>query len=215
MYLLVAATEQEMAPVRGLVPERDCAFLVSGVGPVEAAYQLTRFLISAPAPIAGVINFGVAGAYLDSGLEILDLCLADKEVLVDFGITMADKIIPLDPATMPVFREFPLHNPLHQQVASFFSEKGVNCLRGTFATVSAVSGTEARGRMISRQEGAFCENMEGAAMARVCQGLGLDFVEIRSISNMVEDRNTANWRLQGAVDRVGSVLVPLMNHLQA
>ena len=52
-------------------------------------------------------------------------------------------------------------------------------------------------------------------MARVCQGLGIDFVEVRAISNMVEDRNTANWRLGEAAERVGAAIIPLVNHLQA
>ena len=64
MFLLVAATEQEMAPVRGLAPKAGFDFLVSGVGPVEAAFQLTRYLSTVSIPVSGVINFGVAGAYL-------------------------------------------------------------------------------------------------------------------------------------------------------
>ncbi len=215
MFLLVAATEQEMAPVRGLAPKAGFDFLVSGVGPVEAAFQLTRYLSTVSIPVSGVINFGVAGAYFGSGLDILDLCLADREVFADFGICLSGDIIPLDLTSIPVFREFSLDNPLARQIVSFYGDNGVDFLKGTFATVSGVSGTEVRGRMLSRQCQAICENMEGAAMARVCQGLGIDFVEVRAISNMVEDRNTANWRLGEAAERVGAAIIPLVNHLQA
>jgi len=44
--------------------------------------------------------------------------------------------------------------------------------------------------------------MEGAAIALVCNTFNLPCAELRCVSNMVEDRNTANWQLEEAIDKV-------------
>ena len=43
--------------------------------------------------------------------------------------------------------------------------------------------------------------MEGAAVAQVCAQYQIPFTEIRAISNMVEERNMAQWDLPGAMSR--------------
>ena len=40
--------------------------------------------------------------------------------------------------------------------------------------------------------------MEGAAVARVCEKFSLPLLEIRCISNMVEDREVGRWKIQEA-----------------
>jgi futalosine hydrolase len=44
--------------------------------------------------------------------------------------------------------------------------------------------------------------MEGAAVAMVCNTFKVPCVELRCISNMVEDRDTANWMLEDAIDEI-------------
>ena len=42
--------------------------------------------------------------------------------------------------------------------------------------------------------------MEGAAVARVCHEFSLPMLEMRAISNYVEDRDPRNWRLAEACE---------------
>lgn len=48
--------------------------------------------------------------------------------------------------------------------------------------------------MVART-GALCENMEGAAVALACRQLSVPMLELRGISNRVEDRDTRQWDL--------------------
>jgi len=52
--------------------------------------------------------------------------------------------------------------------------------------------------------------MEGAAVAQVCQQYKVPFLEIRGVSNMVEDRNLQNWDLAGAAENAQQALVALL-----
>jgi futalosine hydrolase len=55
-------------------------------------------------------------------------------------------------------------------------------------------------RLAARFDG-ICENMEGAAAAHLCALYDTLFLEIRSVSNRVEDRNFAAWNLPLAMRR--------------
>jgi futalosine hydrolase len=199
MYLLAAATDMELAPAKkSLGSHRGIDFLNTGVGPVNAVYSLTRYLTQKKEEVKGVINFGVTGAYLETGLNLLDICLAEKEILADLGICFAESIAPLSEETLSIQREFDLQNSLFKKAAHFLKSGDMSFKRGCFVTVNCVSGTQSRGDMLRKTYQALCENMEGAAIARVCTGFGIECLELRSVSNMVEDRNPSTWKLAEA-----------------
>lgn len=208
MYLLVAATEPEIVRARSRVAPASAEFLVTGMGPVEAALALSRHL-SGREPYRAVINIGTAGSFAATGLDVLDCCLAAREVLGDLGICLGDRIEAFAPV-LPAPREFDLDGVLLTRAEQALQAAGISFRSGTFVTVCCVSGTRARGEHLRDSHGAICENMEGAALARVCQAYGLPFLELRCISNRVEDRNTAGWRLEEASERVCSILAELL-----
>jgi len=213
MYLLVAATDQELESARkALAGSQNVAFLLSGVGPVDAAFALTRYL-SLHYQVSAVINFGVAGAYLHTGLEVLDLCVAQSEVLADLGICFPDRIEAFDGDALQVNREFDLENELYQDARKILGFENIPFVSGKFLTVNCVSGTGMRGDFLHKTHQAICENMEGAALARVCLGFGVDFLEMRCVSNMVEDRNPLKWRLQDACATAGFAVAKVVRGL--
>ena len=213
MYLLVAATDLELEPVRkALNGSRNVTFLQSGVGPVDATFALTRYL-SLHYQISAVINFGVAGAYLHTGLGLLDMCVARREILADLGICFSDRIEPLAGEALEVCREFDLQNELLLETRKILEVENISVAGGTFLTVNCVTGTAMRGDHLQRTNQAICENMEGAALARVCQGFGIDFLELRCVSNMVEDRNPSKWQLKEACMTAGFAVTKVVKGL--
>jgi futalosine hydrolase len=212
MIVVVAATEIEMVPF-----QTGCAgveTLVTGMGPVEASVILTRFLADHRGRFEAVINLGVAGAYLDSGLELLDICLANDEVLGDLGICHLDSIELFDPEKLPLTNFIKMDGDLLQQAGKALAGLGEKYTAGRFVTVSCATATAERGAMLREKYAAICENMEGAAVARGCREFDIPCLEIRCISNMVEDRNVVNWRLEEACKKVGDVTAKLVSILK-
>jgi futalosine hydrolase len=213
MILAVAATEFEMKPlVRFLAMERDvahqegrelpCCTLIAGVGPVETTLRLTRYLERRDQRIDKVLNFGVAGSYIGESLPsgngaLLDLCLAEQENLGDFGICFADHFEALD-EKLGGSTVFPLDQPMLRQARKILDRHGMAYRCGNFVTVSAVSATRQRGAMLAARFQGLCENMEGAAVARVCSEFSLPLLEVRAVSNLVEDRDLGRWRMAEA-----------------
>ncbi len=222
MILAVAATQFEMEPFRAAVDDGRCQTLIGGVGPVESGLRLALFLGTQQSrDIGAVVNFGVGGAYggpdhKDFPVQLLDICLARSEVLGDLGICFPRRIddLPVQAAAPKYFELDPL---LLEEARCILESAKISGRAGHFVTVSCASGTKERGEMLRRRYRGLCENMEGGAIARVCREFGLPLLELRCISNFVEDRNTANWRLRQAADtcaKTAALVINTIGHTQ-
>lgn len=207
MILAVAATEFELNPCLTLLPEKEVyQSLLCGVGLVESTYRMTRHLEESGENISLVINFGVAGGFIrDHGksLNVLDICLVEQEILGDFGVQFPlryDSLLP-DLCTT----RFSLDEQVRQKAEKYLLKTEFSFVVGNSITVNSVSGTRQRGEIFIKQFDGHCENMEGAAIARVCEAYSIPLVEIRCISNYVEDRDTDKWQMKQACSKVGQV----------
>jgi futalosine hydrolase len=177
-----------------------------GVGKINAA-AATAVLIERYHPHL-VINTGCAGAYIGSGLSIGDLVVASEEVLGDEGVILTSGWKDLSYMELPVldyrgrqhFNTIPLSRHASDKAMQLANSLGLFLMPGRFATVSTCSGTERRGVELAGRWNVIAENMEGAAVAQVCLRHGVDCLEIRGISNMVEERNMKKWELTLAVE---------------
>lgn len=204
-----------MEPARSLlVAGDDVDFLITGVGLVEASYSLSRYLSFSSSKIQAVINFGVGGAFVSSAAAgLLDLCLARQEVLADLGICINGRVVPFAADKLDVATSFFLPVDLSTQAEKILAADNFFCKKGTFVTVNCVSGTRQRGDELARIHHGLCENMEGAAVARVCQGFRIPLIEIRCISNLVVDRDPSSWRLRDACRKCGEAAACLVRGL--
>ena len=219
MLLVTAATDFEMTPFLAACPVEGVPFLVTGIGPVETAVRLSALLHGNAEAIRGVVNFGVAGAYVQPAPkntpQLLDICLAEREVLGDLGICLGDRIEPVAGRELRPPDMFKMDPGLLAAAGRALAAGQISYCSGTFVTVSCASGTARRGGMLARQYHGLCENMEGAAVARVCRDFGLPCFELRCISNLVEDRDTGRWQLQQACRKAGAVTAQILTHLLA
>ena len=219
MILAVAATEIEMVPLQALLQQENirCLTCISGVGPMETAVRLTGFLAARSKEITAVVNVGVAGGYIvdsgEDGPQLLDLYLAETETFGDLGICFPDRIEPL-PESLTGKTAFRMDQELLSAARRICLEHSIAVKAGNFVTVVGVSATRARGEMIRNRFQARCENMEGAAVARVCAEFSLPLLELRCISNLVEDRNPAHWRLQEACEKAARTAAVLIKNMK-
>lgn len=208
-HALASATRRKMVAFEyaeghlGNIPLVICA---GGIGKINAA-AATATLIERCHPRL-VINTGCGGAYLASGLTVGELAVASDEFLGDEGVLTSDGWQDLRFMGIPslTYGNRLYHNaiPLSKhpaekalQLADYY---GIKLLRGRFITVSTCSGTRQRGEELVRNFYGICENMEGAAVALTCLRYGIDCLEIRGISNMVDERDMKTWDIQRAVE---------------
>ena len=162
---------------------------------------------------AFVLQIGIGGAYVSSGLAVGDLAIATEECYGDMGVLTPDgwrgmdfigfPVVASDP---PCFNRFSLNAALVKDTRRCLAaidwegsppQIGV----GPFVTVNQCSGVQVAGDAVAARFGGICESMEGAAAAHVCALYGIPFVEVRCISNLVEDRNFSTWNIPLAMRR--------------
>ena len=215
MLLIAAATENEIKPLAEHFDDARVEIFVMGMGPVTAAARLSNYLTLHGARIGGVLNIGVAGAYVGSGMGMLDICLAQKEFLGDFGICMHDEIQDFDHGLLKQGNSLLFENHLVSRVEEILNSHKITYNRANFVTVNCCSGTEERGEFLRKKFAAGCENMEGAAVAMVCKNFDIACVELRCISNMVENRDTTKWKLPEAIENVCRIIKMVLPDLIA
>ncbi len=215
MWLVTAATRMELsACVERLTPGVVVATLVTGIGPLEAAVRLAARLSRHGGEIRAVANVGVAGAYAAGGRgpTLLDLCLARCEVLGDLGVCAGQGVARLHPAILDQAEVLELDRELVDRATKLLTWAGETPRSGTFVTVSSASGSFRRAAALGREFAALCENMEGAAVARVCAEWRLPCLELRAISNVAGERRKERWCLADAAVRAGGAMACLLNH---
>ena len=189
-FVVCSSTDLEGDGIPSAVAWRSIATLRTGVGPVNAAFALTRFLSQNHA--SAVIACGVGGAYPRSGLEPGDVVCAESETYGDLGADSPDGFLdmkalgfPVIPGDHPVFNRMPL-------------ELFPATRRAPFVTCATCTGTDAKAIELVERTGGAVESMEGAAIVHVARMMGVQVGEVRGISNAVGRRDRGAWRLHEA-----------------
>ncbi len=207
-WLLCAAVPQEAALLtprlepapalggrpswQGELGRRPVRLVITGLGLVNAAQAVTAALENLPR-LQGVINFGCAGAYAGSGLNLGQAAVASQVVLADQGVLTRrrrhglEKIgIPLgrDAAGRPIYNRLPVDRELSESLAAAAG----GLARGPFASIGQVSGDPETAAGLARPWGAILEEMEGGAVALVALHYNLSFAAVRGVSNQAGHR---------------------------
>jgi len=191
----------------------------SGVGKANAASAATS-LIERYRPELLIIT-GCGGAYPGSGLSVGDLALASDEIFGDEGVDTPTAWLDLGQMELPLltkgvrswYNSIPLARHEAQKAMKLAGSHGVRLVRGRFVTVSSCSGTKERGQELARRHQAVCENMEGAAIALTALRYGIPCLEIRGISNLVEDRDLSRWDISRAVEAAQRFVVKIIEEV--
>jgi futalosine hydrolase len=192
--------------VEGAIGKLRVVVSAGGVGKANAA-AAAAVMIDRYQPQL-VINTGCAGAYIGSGLVVGNLVVASEEVLADEGVIVAGgwkdlrymNIPSVEQGGLDCYNLLPLSRHASEKAMQLADYYGVKLVRGRFATVSTCSGTRKYGSEIAHRWNAVIENMEGAAVAQVCLRCGVDCLEIRGISNIVDERDLLMWDIPQAVE---------------
>jgi len=190
------------------------------VGKTNAAQAVTALLENAE--VEAVIVGGCGGAYASSGLDIADIAVATEEIYGDEGVFLSDGWQSMEYISIPLFEKqqkryfnrFPLNSKFINKVVDILKIGPIKSkvLSGPFITVSQVSGSREIGELLYQRFQGICENMEGAAIAHVCTLYDIPLLEIRAISNMVEDRQLSHWNKTIALRNSQNAILEVVKH---
>lgn len=154
------------------------ARLACGIGPVDAGIA-TAALIAASRPGA-VLHVGIAGARRDERLPLRVLVLGAASVYEDVANPELVVRRALPDAALLAAARVALPEAIVLEI-------------GTSARVGGVAGAPV-------------EAMEGFAVLRACALAGVPAVELRAVSNEIEEPDRARWDFAGALAALAEAL---------
>jgi futalosine hydrolase len=222
--LLVAATELEVAPLAGrLAPASSSAgplrafvhashhvdLLTTGVGMVPTAAWCARVLAQQPYDLA--VNLGVCGSFHPACppgtvVNVVTDCFSELGAEEGEQFLTIHQLGLLKPDDPP-FTGGRLVNatpPFNRVIAELRTVNGI--------TVNTVHGHLPSIEKVVARFTPDVESMEGAAFMYACLQSGTRFAQVRAVSNIVEKRNRAAWKLAEAVDALNHVALRLIEH---
>jgi nucleoside phosphorylase len=171
-----------------LAPPTGWIAMRCGVGPVDAAAAAAA-AIAAHQPRL-VLHVGIAGARRESGLEPPSLVIGSAAHYVDLGVP----------------ERFAPH---HLETAAVL----VAAARRALPTAAIrLIGTSAR---VGGTATCDVEAMEGFAVLRAAQLAGIPAIEVRAISNAIEETDRARWQFAAAFAAIRAATPALVQELTA
>jgi len=199
-FLLCAATAFEIAPTieylntHPLGEEHKVDILITGVGLLPAAFHITQQIIQHRPQY--IIQAGVAGS-IDKNLLLGETVLVQQEQIGDSGVYEDGKFTTLFDMALAEKNQYPWTDGwLVNKDMAHISAAGLKSVSGV--TVNEIT-THSERIAYYQQCGAQVETLEGAALHYAGLMMDIPFLQIRSISNYVGERNKQNWKLKEAI----------------
>lgn len=184
-------------------------FLITGVGSLNTSYALMKHLQVKKPDV--IIMAGIAGA-LTSKLQLGDVVVIKDEALADLAVKEKDGYKDVFDLKLLAPNQFPFNKKKLVNPFTVLMER-ILLPQVSSVTVNQITSSKKTAELYSKKYKASIENMEGAALHLVCMNENIPFVQIRSISNYVGQRNKKKWQLKEAVQNLNTELIRLVESL--
>lgn len=209
--LVVAATAKEISPFIELARAGNFTntdLLISGIGLAASTYHLTKQLSVKKYDL--VIQAGVGGCF-DSTIGLGEVVAIKQDTIADQSVVELEKLktlfdLKLVPQDQYPFKKGWLINPGR----AIIKASKLKAVRGI--TVNQISTSK---QMIKFYRDVFdpvTESMEGAALHFACLMENVPFLQIRSISNYIGERNKKKWNMMDSIINLNEALVRVINN---
>jgi futalosine hydrolase len=220
--LLVAATAAEVAPLlTALGPasegssarnygSHEIEVLVTGVGMVATATSVATALATAPYDAA--LNLGVCGSF-DRTRPLGAVVHVTIDSFPELGVEDGERFVPATAAGLVEPNETPMTDGrcVNRTLPAWPTVQALPTVTGV--TVNTVHGTQASIAALCERIQADVESMEGAAFLYTCLLRHIPCAQVRAVSNYVERRDRAAWRLDDAIEALNATGLRILEDL--
>jgi futalosine hydrolase len=182
--------------------------LITGVGMVPTAVGTTMAL--GCYTYAAVINAGICGSF-NHNLPLGKVLNITTDCLPELGAEDGEHFLSIIDLKLLDQDEFPFEGGKLVNNSVFESILINRLFIATGATVNTVHGNASSIRGFRERHNADIESMEGAAFMYSCKMQKIRHLQVRSVSNYIEDRDVSKWNIPLAVKNLNHFLLDLLN----
>ncbi len=184
-------------------------FHQSGIGMLAASFSLTKLILEEKPDL--VLQVGIAGSF-STQYDLGTVLAVKEEIIGDLGVEEGGKWkdlfdMKLEKSSYHPFEKRKLPNQWLDQYNI------LNLPTVTGITVNEISTNPERIAELSKKYHAEIESMEGAALHYVARETNTAFLQIRAISNLVGERNKANWKMGEAIGNLNETILQYIDKL--
>ena len=211
MILLIAATQFEIQSTIDWIEKHNLnatiQVLISGVGTPTTMYTTMKSIAKEKPTM--IIQAGIAGSY-NPTIRIGDVVVVESEYWCDLGVEDHNEFHSLFEMQFANPNALPFSNG--KITCSFENQESIAQLRKVAGvTTNSAHGNATSIDKIKKKCNPDIETMEGAAVAYICAMENISFLQIRSISNVVEPRNRETWNIPLATEKLNCELQKIFN----
>jgi futalosine hydrolase len=185
----------------------DIDILITGVGTPATVYHLTNAVMQKKYDV--VIQAGIAGTFrkkYGNG----DVVLVERDLFADLAIVQDEEWQSLSESGLTDPNDFPYENGWLVNTALLKSH-----LRSVTAiSINTITNEKKRINKLLDKYQPDIESMEGAALHYVCLQQNIPFLQIRSISNEVGERDKSKWEMKKAMHHLNKELKHLIEQIK-
>jgi futalosine hydrolase len=214
--LLVAATPFEIAPFldyyRDAANRRSNALeidvLISGIGLAASTYAITKQLqIKKPGV---VIQAGIGGCF-DKNIPLGSVVVIKQEAIGDQVVIENGKLKTMSDLGLTGKKQFPFLNG--QLINKSELLKKIKLKKVNGITTNEITTSLQKINLYRDRFDPVVESLEGAALHYVCLMEKIEFLQVRSVSNYIGERNKKKWQLKESIANLNKELIRLLESL--
>jgi futalosine hydrolase len=204
--LLISATAKEIQPFfeyyRNTKRPQNIDILITGIGLTAATYHLLKQITLKRPGL--VIQAGVAGCF-DKKIRLGEVVAVKKEAIADQSVIELEKLKTLFDLELLPHDQFPF--------TKGWLENNHEILKKTYVEkVKAISVNEitTANQRVEYYKEAFdpvIESMEGAALHYTCLMEKIPFIQLRSVSNYIAERDKKKWDMKQSIINLNNELI--------
>lgn len=201
--LVISATIAEVNSFS--TANKNIEVLVTGVGVPATLYHLQKKLQQTKPNL--VIQTGIAGGY-GPGRRLGEVVLIKQDTFADIGMEEKENFRSIFQAGLADKDAFPYQD-------GWLVNSNVILTRSLLPVVQAITVNKVSDSTLQNQQAIRgfspeIESMEGAALHYVCLQENMPFIQIRSISNFIGERDKGKWKMKDAISNLNTELSSLI-----
>lgn len=207
--LLCAATRFEIDPtIQYLASQniKNIDILVTGVGLIAATYHITKAVYQKRPQL--ILQAGIAGA-LDNNLKLGSVVIIESETIGDLGVMEQGSFRSLFDMKFLQENDAPWTNATLLNATGILDELIFPRVKGV--SINEITTLPSRIEHYKDTLEASVESMEGAALHYVGLMENIPFLQVRSLSNFVGERDKSKWHIKEAIENLNKELIPIIS----
>lgn len=204
--LLLTATAMEIQSIIDAAPAAD--ILIGGVGMPSTIYKLAQQLNKNQYDL--VIQAGIAGTFTDI-YSLGEVVLIKQDTFGDLGVEEKGSLSNIFDMGLADKNEAPFKDGWLINDNSLLEASHLKTVNAV--TVNKITESATQNELMYKKYNAAIESMEGAALHYVCLQQKIPFIQLRSISNYIGERDKTKWKMKDAIVNLNIELEKLITTL--